>query len=228
MSYYVYHIRKKDCKDLSEGYIGITSNYKSRWIYHKHHLRNNTHSNPHLQNAWLLYQDDIEFIVIHECNTQEEMIEYEFKYRPSPNIGWNCKSGGNKYAILSNETKEKIRSYNLGRQHSEATRKKQSEAKKGKPGTRTGSTLTEAQKIHLRDINLGKKQSTSTCKKKSSSMAAYTTPKLWVHITGLYFYGCPFEFRYAYPNHNLNTGALAAVYNNKTAQHKGWFLLDDI
>ena len=224
MPYYVYHIHRKSNSDLTDGYIGITNDYKSRWRHHKHHLQKSTHSNPHLQNAWLLYSGEIVFTLLHTCDNEAQMLSLEVQYRPTPNIGWNCKSGGTEYSVQSPETKNKIRTYNLGRKHSLEARKKQSEAKKGLPGNRRGATLSIAQREHLSNINIGKKHSIDVRKKVSFALSKYRDPKLWLHITGLYFYGSPFELRYTYPSHSLTTGALALVYQEKTNQHKGWYI----
>lgn len=36
-------------------YIGQASDIEKRWTQHKQKLRNNSHHNPHLQNAWNTY-----------------------------------------------------------------------------------------------------------------------------------------------------------------------------
>ena len=225
MAYYVYHIHKRDNDSLSEGYIGITNDYKSRWRHHKHHLQKSTHANPHLQNAWKAYANEIVFTLLHTCDTEAQMLALEIQYRPTPNIGWNCKSGGSEYCTHSQLTKDKISTYNLGRKHSLETRKKLSEIKKGCIGARKGATLSAMQREHLRRINTGKKQTLHTLKKKSAAQAKYKEAKLWLHITGLLFYGNPYELRYAYPCHKLVTGALALVYNEKANKHKGWYII---
>ena len=39
----------------NKGYIGQSTDIKTRWINHKRELRNNIHRNPHLQNAFNKY-----------------------------------------------------------------------------------------------------------------------------------------------------------------------------
>ena len=221
--YYVYHIRRKAQKTLTEGYIGVSTNYKTRWIHHKHHLKAGTHCNPHLQNAWHIYQD-IEFVLLHTCNTKEEMLQYEVLYRAKPNIGWNCKSGGELYFKHSEETKEKIRRYNTGKKYSLESRAKMSEAAKARPGNRLGSSPSIETREKLRQANLGKKQSTDTKAKRALSQTKYKEQVLWLHTSGLFFYGSPSNLKNTYKSMKLQVGSLIFVYKEKYNKHKGWYL----
>ena len=222
--YTVYHIKQPNMS-TNNGYIGISKNYKSRWRTHKHHLNNGTHSNPHLQNAWNKYNDII-FEVLHTCTTEKEVLEYETSYRPTPNIGWNCKSGGTEYVTPSQDSIEKRRIANTGRKHSEESKQKMSIAAKARLSNRKGSTVSDYTKLLLKNANLGKKASLPTRKKVSEAMAAHKNPKFWIHTSGLTFYGAPWEFSYTYPEQNLDVGALGRVYTEKYKQHKGWYLFE--
>ena len=223
--YYIYHIHRKNDTCTTKGYIGVTTDYKSRWRHHKHHLKANTHTNQHLQNAWNKY-DNIIFTLLHTCNNENDMLQLEVDYRPQPNIGWNCKSGGTHYSSHSESTKNKIRNYNLGRKHSKETRYKQSIAKQGITSNRLGCTLSDATKEKLRQANLGKITPKAICNKISASNAKFTEPKFWIHISGLIFYGAPYELRITFPSHKLATSALVNVYNEKYNKHKGWYLYE--
>ena len=49
-------------------YIGSSKDIKNRWTQHKRKLNNETHGNPHLQNAWILYGgNNFSFEIIEEC-----------------------------------------------------------------------------------------------------------------------------------------------------------------
>jgi len=222
--YYVYHI-KRTGQSLTEGYIGISCNYKDRWRQHKKELKTNTHTNPHLQNAWNKYSD-IEFVLLHVCSTADEMVNYEAKYRPTPAIGWNCKSGGKYNFKQSAETRAKIANWNAGKKFSEESKQKMSISAKTRPSNRKGTTHSERTKLLLRNANLGKKASVTTRKKISENQAIYKIQKLWIHISGLIFYGAPWEFSYYYPEQSLTTSSLGNVYTGKQKQHKGWYLFE--
>jgi predicted GIY-YIG superfamily endonuclease len=86
---YVYWIKRKEFNDpYTEGYIGISNNPIKRFVNHK--TRND---NPHLKRALEIY-NDIEIIILHECNTREEVVALEKLYRPDKHQGWNIIPGG--------------------------------------------------------------------------------------------------------------------------------------
>lgn len=81
-------------------YIGQSTDIKTRWHNHKFELKNNTHRNPHLQNAFNKYGEKaFEFRILE--NTFEENLdnaeEYWINYFDStnPEKGYNLKYGGN-------------------------------------------------------------------------------------------------------------------------------------
>lgn len=90
---YLYHIRRKGM-ELSEGYIGVTTNSTRRFDQHLRDAKNKNRRNRnyHLYNAIRKYED-IEFVVIQE-GTEEEILQMEFTLRPEPNMGWNQAVGG--------------------------------------------------------------------------------------------------------------------------------------
>lgn len=100
-------------------YIGQSVDIERRWGRHRSELRGNDHDNKHLQNAWNKDgESNFEFTVICECdesqlNTKE--IDYISKLRTyDPDFGYNKTYGGE------------------GGRPTEETRRKQSEAHKGK------------------------------------------------------------------------------------------------
>lgn len=90
----VYWIRASHHTTTDEGYIGITrtSGRGDRIWSHLNKLKNRSHPNPILQNAYNKHSDLIVDILftgsIVECAAQEHSL------RPSANIGWNVLPGG--------------------------------------------------------------------------------------------------------------------------------------
>jgi len=89
---YVYWIHHKDHTDVAnQGYVGVTSNTKSRWLKHS-----KCFTNPHIANAikkygWENLKKDI--ILIAE---EQYCYEIEKNLRPTVDIGWNVAIGGKK------------------------------------------------------------------------------------------------------------------------------------
>ena len=78
----VYYISDTTCTDpYQHGYIGITSNEKSR---HNNHRRSGK------------FPDGFVWTILFR-GTRKECGEVENKYRPEPNIGWNSSLGGGRW-----------------------------------------------------------------------------------------------------------------------------------
>ena len=103
----VYWIRRKGENDLSQGYIGITSQkVRDRYMAHRR-----VPSNVHLANAFKKY-DDIEVVTIVEGLSREDAITVEKQLRPTDYIGWNQNAGGNDPPKATKRAK----GYNFGNQ----------------------------------------------------------------------------------------------------------------
>lgn len=123
-------------------YIGLTTKGMARFKKHKSELRNHTHHNPHLQNAWDKYGEDaFEFNVLEYCPKEKlgENEDWWIKFFDSENRlkGYNLQSGGLSNFIVSDETRKKLSDinrgenhWNYGKHHSLETRKKISESLK--------------------------------------------------------------------------------------------------
>lgn len=89
--YYLYWIHR-DCHTSvkTEGYVGITKDYKNRFRVHRYDAK---HKNSyHLHHALNKY-DNISFDII--CvGTMSNILDLEFKLRPREHIGWNILRGG--------------------------------------------------------------------------------------------------------------------------------------
>jgi hypothetical protein len=91
----VYWIKHKEHKDImTQGYVGITvtEGRGNRIWGHFNKLRNKSHPNSHLQNAYNLYKE-LEVDIVFE-GTEEECIAKEIELRPIKEIGWNILEGG--------------------------------------------------------------------------------------------------------------------------------------
>jgi len=116
-------------------YIGSAQNIRSRWLSHIHDLKKNKHGNSRLQNHFNKYgESDLIFIIVELCFpeflTAREQY-YMNKLKPYFNI--RKIAGSNLGLKQSEETiRKKIESL-TGKHwhHSEETKKKYSDAKKG-------------------------------------------------------------------------------------------------
>lgn len=120
-------------------YIGSTNNFKRRLERHRSELRKNYHHSLHLQRAYNKY-GEIHFKVeiLEFCEPiRDTLLSIEQKYldlNPEYNIAEIADRPVRTSRIVSDETKMKIRLANIGRKHSEESRKKMSEAQRKKPG----------------------------------------------------------------------------------------------
>lgn len=94
-------------------YIGQSIDIKQRFYDHKSRLKNNKHSNEHLQNAWNAYgEENFQFYIIELCNV-DKLDELECYYislyhSNTHENGYNIEHGGSSKQIVSEETKRKI------------------------------------------------------------------------------------------------------------------------
>lgn len=87
----VYHVRLKD-HNLEEGYIGITTDFKSRKSQHKHRAFKQK-SEYRVYCAMRKYWDELIWDIIFE-GTYEECRVKEKELRPRVLMGWNTVEGG--------------------------------------------------------------------------------------------------------------------------------------
>lgn len=149
----------------SKLYIGSAKNIEKRKKEHFNALKNNTHKNKHLQNAWNKYgENSFNFKIIENVEPNQLIIReqhYIDQYNSfDRNLGYNIapKAGNTLGIIPSKETKEKIRNKLIGRKSSrinyivsEETRKNMSNSAKRKP------SVTEETKRNLSVALMGNK-----------------------------------------------------------------------
>ena len=110
-------------------YIGITSqNVNRRWRNGKGYR----HKQDLVFRAIQKYGwENIEHIILHENLSKEQAeqkeIELISEYNAmNPKNGYNCESGGSVHKTLSEETRQKLRDANIGKKHTEETKRKMS------------------------------------------------------------------------------------------------------
>lgn len=90
-NYCVYWIHNPNHNDkLTEGYIGITFNFKERMRAHKKNKKKSKLTDAIKSYEWNNLQKDILFNNL----TLKEALNIEKNFRPLPSIGWNIQVGG--------------------------------------------------------------------------------------------------------------------------------------
>jgi group I intron endonuclease len=128
-------------------YVGSALHIPRRWIEHKRDLRRGDHANAKLQAAWNKYGESCFVLSIIEVVASKEMLIAREQH-------W------------LDATQAASRGYNLtptagsllGKKHTEETRRKMSEAHKG----RKHGPMSEEQKAHYSELYRGKKLSEET------------------------------------------------------------------
>lgn len=146
----IYLIR---CKSENKVYIGQSNDIRKRYSSHLVSLRKNKHSNSYLQNAFNKYGEkdfvcEIIFEVKDDNLDQEKLYDLEIYYislyHSNDRVyGYNIESGGKSFGRVAKETKEKISNANKGNTHSEETKKRFSEMRKGLPSHWKGKKQTK-------------------------------------------------------------------------------------
>lgn len=141
-------------------YIGCSTNIEYRWKNHKRELKKRMHANDHLQKAYDKYsEENFKYYVIEEC-PEEELFEKEVQYielyqTKDGNFGYNLSAGGQGTLHPREETREKLRN----RPHTEESRRKRSEATKGRPKPEEWKARMRLKKLteeHKRAMFLGR------------------------------------------------------------------------
>jgi len=143
-------------------YIGSSMNIKKRWVAHKSKLNIGKHGNQHLQRAWRKYgEENFKFEIVCSC-PEDKIIEFEQFFLDARHPEYNI-------AIYASAPM-------LGRRASEETRRKMSEANKGKTAWNKGKHRSEEtrRKISealkgIKNPNYGKHPSAETRRKLSEA-----------------------------------------------------------
>lgn len=143
-------------------YVGKSGNILERWNNHRKDLRSNKkRPNEHLQNSWNLYgKENFVFMVIEECSLEQlkEKEEYYINLFESykSEKGYNIKKISSGLERHSEETKKKISEANKGKTVSEKTRYLMSLASSGRK-------WTEEQKRNLSEVRKNNYENSNLC-----------------------------------------------------------------
>lgn len=144
-------------------YIGQALNLKKRFKEHKRTLKNNTHANEHLQNAYNKYGiENFIFKVIIFCDVTEldkyENFFIKIFHATNREKGYNILQYANQNPATIPEVKDKISKAVKGRKHTQEWKDKASywntgdkNAMYGKPGTWLGKRFSEQHKKRISD-----------------------------------------------------------------------------
>ena len=113
-------------------YIGSAVNIKRRWAIHRSRLDANKHGNRHLQNSWNKHGEDSFTFEVLECCEKERLIEREQFYIDNEKPAYNISpTAGNCLGVKhTDETKRKISEAKKGKVRSDESKRKISEAMK--------------------------------------------------------------------------------------------------
>lgn len=157
--YFVYWIHNDQETDITtQGYVGITKDLDRRIKQHK------------VVNKHIIEGRNVDLFL---CGDKEFCKEVEYNLRPKKNIGLNIASGGGMPPDVtgikrSEKTRYLISIHNVGfkgRKHSDETKEKMSESRKGigRPHTEeTKKHLSEIAKLRNKNPMLGRKHSEKT------------------------------------------------------------------
>lgn len=165
------YIIRNICNDKI--YVGSSKDIEGRWRKHLSDLRRGIHTNLHLQSAWEKYEEEsflLEIVLecLEEQLLQEEQFLIEETHCYDRRIGYNkslfagSPMKGRKH---SDESIKKMRQSKIGeknsfykRSHTEETKKKISDSKKGIPlGEETKKKIIEASSFKSGEKNINAK-----------------------------------------------------------------------
>lgn len=173
-------------------YIGITRlNVSQRWANGKGYKTQDHFYRAIQKYGWDGFEHIVIFSGIDEKSAEKREQELIKKYNTlSPDFGYNKTSGGESKKVMSDETIQKMRLANIGKNNpqfgkraTEEARQKMSVARRGAKNPRYGKKLSNETKIKISLSLKGLKQSEETRKKKSESGLSRKTIKKVVNIT---------------------------------------------
>lgn len=138
----VYWIHLPDQFIKSDGYVGITNNFKQRVQTHKSRAKHENGNCKVLERAINKYEELLQYDIVFEGDIECcALIEEEL--RPTEKIGWNISIGGGNLPMY-------------GRHHTEEAKQKISKARTGSGNGMYGRSTSDLQKQKASECNLGR------------------------------------------------------------------------
>lgn len=197
---YVCAVYKITNEQNGKVYIGGSSNVRDRRQQHNWEFEHGSHHVTEMQKDYNNYPDSFRFDVIEYCSA-EDLVELERKYiaeydAMNPAHGYNRESGGNKDKTISDETKKIWSDHRkgegaamYGKHHTEETKRKLSEARKGyrlpeasirqMAETKRGSHHTLETRMKMSRTRKGKKLSPEHCASMSKARKGIVFSEEW-------------------------------------------------
>lgn len=197
---YVCAVYKITNEQNGKVYIGGSSNVRDRRQQHNWEFEHGSHHVTEMQKDYNNYPDSFRFDVIEYCSA-EDLVELERKYiadydAMNPAHGYNRESGGNANKKISDETKKIWSDHRkgegaamYGKHHTEETKRKLSEARKGyrlpeasirqMAETKRGSHHTLETRMKMSQSRKGKKLSPEHCAAMSRARKGIVFSEEW-------------------------------------------------
>jgi predicted GIY-YIG superfamily endonuclease len=174
--YWIHHPNHTNI--MSEGYVGITRNFKDRMRFHKM-----LKCNMYLANAIKKYGWDNLVKEVILVSDKDYCIDIEIKLRNTDKIGWNLTKGGGLPPIGKGKFIKGQSSWNKGISPSDATKKKISEAIKIVMQNPARLEINRTARLGKPSPRKGIKVSKETLLKMSLSRKGIPSPKKGVKYT---------------------------------------------
>lgn len=140
-------------------YIGSSIEIYGRWQDHKKELRHNYHTNKRLQHSWNKYgEDKFVFEILENVGNKENLLDRE-QYWMNYYDSYNRDIGFNINPIASSQ---------LGFKHSDESKRKMSESRKGEKHHLYGKFHSDESKQKMSKSHTGKKHNDETKQKMSN------------------------------------------------------------
>lgn len=159
--------------------VGQTQNFLRRKSQHLYDLRNNKHHNIHFQRAWNKYgEENFEFEILLECSIDDLTFnEQKYKEEYEKTIGVynlsDCVEHPRRGIKSSLETRQKISQAHIGKKRSDKHRENISKSQTGSNNNFFGKHHSEETKKKISELKKGHKQSKEAQEKKRIAMKEY-------------------------------------------------------
>lgn len=141
-------------------YIGITSQKpESRWKHGKKYAYNQVVGRAIDKYGWDAIRHEVLFSGLSEAEAKAKEMELIKKYNAqNPDYGYNLTAGGDGMTGFKTreETKRKLSKINIGKRHTEESRRKMSEARQGEKAYWYGKKLPDDMKRNISNSKKGK------------------------------------------------------------------------